>query len=147
MLRRRSMLRIPGVELPRAATEQEHHPPGDHREHRHPQQQQEQGRRGRGVAADDGGRVGLLGVLGHRCPDLERHDEIELTPGAVRAVVVVEVAASLGALGHGQQLVAGLVRALLASEHVVELYADDDVVKRRIQDLGGAWIRGGRTST
>ena len=73
---------------------------------------------------------------------LEANDEIELETGK-RSMLVREVAASLGSLGQGHQLVSSLSRALVASPHVVELYVDDEELKQRIGDLDNAWMRGG----
>ena len=50
--------------------------------------------------------------------------------------VVFACATQLSEAGMGTQLVDALSKALLASEHVVELYADDAAIKALITEVG-----------
>jgi hypothetical protein len=69
---------------------------------------------------------------------------IEVHPGREDRVILF-VAEFLASVPEGGSLVSSLSKAYLASPDVVELYADDAVLKGVIQDIQStpaAWVRG-----
>jgi hypothetical protein len=66
---------------------------------------------------------------------LERDGLLEVRPGRSGAVAA-HLAATLGASDQPRSLVSLTARALLDCPDVDELYADDEALKRTMEDLG-----------
>lgn len=62
-------------------------------------------------------------------------DEGHLQLSVPRAEVIEYVAGHLGGLSKGRSLISELVQALLSCPGVEELFADDDTLKRCLEDL------------
>lgn len=86
----------------------------------------------------------LVGFSRALLADLLDQRLIEIRPGREDRVILF-VAEFLGAVPEGGSLVSSLSKAYLASPDVVELYADDAMLKGVIQDIQStpaAWVRG-----
>jgi hypothetical protein len=79
----------------------------------------------------------LLQFASSLVPALCEHGDVELFPGATQNAVVAFMADRLGGARDGSSLVSTVVAALVACPEVEELYADNETLIARIEDLKG----------